>query len=279
MESKRKPWWQYINLLGLDAPLIAVLWLFLFAKTWRVNYHPWEVYVALGLIAWTVRIIVKLVESAMVGEKSAFQVVHRKALTLIAVIAGISALVLTVLNFPLSGYNYLLVGLILVIAHIALTLFSSTEHGEIPYGKHAVGGVSFAFGIALMAHAYLPSLEIKELLLSREFICFSLLCLIASAAVDLWSRTSRAGESEFSVQDELALSLPLTLLGAASLVFAVQNESMNARPFFYGILTGAALLQILNRMHHRFTFDNLKVLTSICLLIPGIIFQAYEMSR
>jgi len=279
VESKGKPWWQYINLLGLDAPLVAVLWLFLFAKTWRVNYHPWEAYVALGLIAWTVRIVVKLLESVMADDKTTFQMVHRKGLRLIAVLAGITALILTVLNFPLSGYNYLFVGLILVVSYIALTLFSSPEHGEIPYGKHAVGGIAFAFGTALMAHAYLPSLEIKELLYSREFICFALLCLIASAAVDLWSRTSRDGETESRVQDEIALSLPLTLLGAASLIFAVQTESMIARPFFYGILTGAALLQVLNRMHHRFTFDNVKVLTSVCLLIPGIIFQAYEMSR
>lgn len=279
MESKSKPWWQYINLLGLDAPLVAVLWLFLFAKTWRVNYHPWEAYAALGLIAWAIRIVVKLLQGAMVDEKSAFQMVYRKVLTLIAVLSGICAIILTVLSFPLSGYNYLLVGLILVVAHIALNLFSSSEHDEIPYGKHAIAGISFAFGTALMAHAYLPSLEIKEMLYSREFICFALLCLIASSAVDLWSRAPRGGKAEAGVQDEIALSLPLTLLGAASLVFAVQNESMSARPFFYGILTGAALLQVLNRMHHRFTFDNVKVLTGVCLLIPGIIFQAYEMSR
>lgn len=279
MENARKPWWQYIYLLGLDAPLIAVLWLFLFAKTWRVNYHPWEAYVALGLMVWTVRIGSKLLEGAMSGDVSAFQVVHRKGLKIVALIAGISALVLTVLNFPLAGYNYLLVGGILVVAYFALALFNPPEEGDFPYAKHAVGGIAFAFGTALMAHVYLPSLQIKELIYSREFICFSVLCLIASSAVDLWSRHSKGGEAETRLQDEVALSLPLTLLGAASLVFAVQNDSMIARPFFYGILTGAALLQILNRIHQRFPIDKVKVFTSLCLLVPGIIFQAYEMSR
>ncbi len=84
--------------------------------------------------------------------------------------------------------------------------------------------------------------------------------------------------SESNLVDELVISLPLTLLGAASLIFAVQSESMISRPFFYGILTGAALLQILNRLRSRFTIEQLKSLASACLLVPGIIFQAYDMS-
>lgn len=279
MESSRKPWWQYFNLLGLDAPFIAVLWLFLFAKTWRVDYHPWEVYVALGLIAFMVRITIKLLESAIRDDKTAFHVTKRKGLAVTAILAGIGALVLTVLNFPLSGYNYLLAAVVPLIGYVGLNLFSSSEPGEISYGKHVLAGLTFSFGTALMAHAYLPSLEIQTLFVSREFISFGLLCVIASSAVDLWQRKSTGEDDEGATRDELALSLPLTLLGAASLVFAVQNDSMSARPFFYGILTGAALLQILNRMHYRFSHENLKVLVSVCLLIPGIVFQAYEMSR
>ena len=279
MENTRKPWWQYIYLLGLDAPLVAVLWLFLFAKTWRVNYHPWEAYVALGFIVWTVRIVVKLLESSMAGNVDAFSLVHRKGLKGVAILVGIAAIILTVLNFPISGYNYFLVAGILMVVYFALALFYSPEEGEIPYAKHAVGGIAFAFGTALMAHAYLPSIELKELVRSREFICFSVLCIIASSAVELWSRNPRGEKKESGFTDELTLSLPLTLLGAASLVFAVQNDSMTARPFFYGILTAAALLQVLNRTQHRFSLDKVKVLTSVCLLVPGIIFQAYEVSR
>lgn len=279
MDSSRKPRWHYIYLLGLDAPLVAVLWLFLFAKTWRVIYHPWEVYVSLGLIVWTVRIVGKLLQSAITGDGSSFQAIHRKSLSRVAVITGVLALVLTVLYFPLSVYNYLTIGAILVVAYFSLTLFNSPAEGEVPYAKHAIGGIGFAFGTALMAHAYLPGLGIREMVYSWEFICFSVLCLITSTAVDLWARGSKDSESESRFLDEMTISLPLTLLGAASLVFAVRTEAMIARPFFYGILTGAALLQVLNRTHHRFSADQVKVLASLCLLVPGIIFQAFEMRR
>lgn len=279
MEKEKKPWWLYLNLLGLDAPLIAVLWLFLFARTWRVNYHPWEAYVALGLAVWTIRIAAKLLSAAMQSDESSFATRHRITLRRVAVLAGFSAVVLTVLNFPLSVYNYLLVGAIFVLGYFAISFFSSQEEKEISYARHALGGVAFAYGTALAAHAYLPGLGIRELVFSREFISFSVLCLLASSAMELWERSARTGDSGPNSADELALSLPLTLLGAAALVFAVQDDSMMVRPFYYGILTGAALLQVLNRTRSRFEPLTLKVMAALCLLAPGMIFQTYPLSR
>lgn len=255
------------------------MWLFLFARTWRVNYHPWEAYVALGMAVWTIRIAAKLLSAAMQGDESSFASRHRTPLRKLAALGGVSALILTVLNFPLSVYNYVLVGGIFVLGYFALSFFSSRDESEISYARHALAGLAFAFGTALSAHAYLPGHGIHELLLSREFISFAVLCLLASSATELWARSAKTGDAEPNSADELALSLPLTLLGAAALVFAVQNDSMTARPFFYGILTGAALLQVLNRTRSRFSAGTLKVLTALCLLAPGIIFQTYPSSH
>lgn len=279
MEKERKPWWLYLNLLGLDATLIAVMWLFLFARTWRVNYHPWEAYVALGLAVWTIRIAAKLLSASMQSDESAFATRHRIPLQRLAILTGVTAVVLTVLDFPRSVYNYLLVGGMFVLAYFAIYFFSTKDEDDISYARHTFGGMAFAFGTGLAAHTYLPGLGIQELFFSREFICFAVLCLLASSALELWAKAERTGNSEPNSADELALSLPLTLLGAAALVFAVQDESMMGRPFFYGILTGAALLQVLNRMRSRFSLPTLKVLTALCLLAPGIIFQTYPVSH
>ncbi len=279
MEKERRPCWLYLNLIGLDAPLIAVVWLFLFAKTWRVNYHPWEAYVALGLAVWSIRMTAKVLEGAMNDDPEVFAVVHKKLLRSGVIVSGTSALVLTVLNFPLSVYAYLLVACVLVLGYFALALFSSKGAHEISYAKHVIGGIAFAYGTALVAHVYLPNLGIQQMITSNEFICFSVLCLLASSGAELWEHSTRFEDREIRAADELALTLPLTLLGAASLVFAVQNDSMLTRPFFYAILTGAALLQVLNRTHGRFRINTVKVLASICLLAPGMIFEAYAVSR
>lgn len=265
-----------MNLLGLDAPMIAVIWLFLFAKTWRVNYHPWEAYAALGLAVWMIRIVAKLLEGSMTGNEMDFVTRHRRVMKVMAGLTGLGALVLTVLNFPVSVYWYLLVAGFFVMGYFALTLFSPQESGEISYSRHAMGGVAFAFGTGLTAHVYLPNLGIQELFFAREFLCFAVLCLLAFSAIDLWERTERRSDQEMSAADEISLSMPLTLLGATALVFAVRNEAMTARPFYYAILTGAALLQILNRTRGRFQPRTLKVLAAMSLLVPGVLFQTYR---
>lgn len=291
MEIVRRPRWLYLNLLGLDAPLIAVVWLFLFARTWRVDYHPWQAYAALGFGVWTIRIAMKLLQGSMTSDEASFAMKHRKPLKVAAVIAGILSLTLTVMNFPLSVYTYLLVGALLLAGHCALTLFSPQAGNEIGYARHAVGGFTFAYGTTLVAHVYLSGVQVQQILFglqenmlpkellfmfSREFLCFAVLCLLASSALELWERSGKpAADGEAGSMDELALSLPLTLLGAAALVFAVQDDLMSARPFYYGILTGAALLQVLNRTRGRFELDTLKVLTALCLLAPGIVFRSY----
>ena len=279
VEKQRRPWWLYLYLLGLDAPVIAVVWLFLFAQTWRVNYHPWEAYAALGFLVWSIRLAGKLLTSAMLGKEGDFNNRHKKAMTKTALAAGGASIVLTVLNLPYSGYNYFLIGAVLVTAYFALALFAPAENNEPVYAKHLMAGGAFAYGTAMMAHAYLPSLPIMEMVGSKEFICFAVLCLLASSATDLWTQAANVDDIEVKAASELTLSLPLTLLGAAALVFAVQNDSMSTRPFFYAILTGAALLQILNRIRGRFTLLTVKVLTGACLLIPGVIFEAYAISR
>jgi hypothetical protein len=270
-----KVWWKYVNLLGLDAPLVAVLWLLLFAKSWRVDYHPLHVYIVLAMVAWTVRIVAKLLQSAIAGDTKSFQAIHRKCLSRVALIAGIIACGTVIVYFPLAVYNYILVGSIFVIGYFSVTLFTSSTEGEIPYARHLLAGTAFSFGVTLMAHTYLPALGIKDLLISSEFICFTVLCMIASSAVDQWARSTREQKSESRLMEELTISLPLTLLGAAALVFAVQSDSMMLRPFYYAILTGSALLQILNRLRSRFTIDQQKALVNLSLLMPGLVFQAY----
>ncbi len=277
VEGLRKPWWRYLYLLGLDAPLVAVLWLFLFAKTWRVNYHPWEAYAALFMMVWSMRLAAKLLRSSIQPVPNDPVQIWRKQLLPTAILSGVFSIILVILNFPLSIYMRILIVAVLVIAYFALTFFTSGPTGEISYPKHLFAGMAFAFGTTTVAHVYLPSLTIQDLFLSREFLSFALLCTIASAAVEHWTRSKQLENPSF--QEIWQISLPLTLLGASALVFAVQEDSQITRPYFYCILTGAALLQVLNRTFHRFQICEIKMLTSVCFLLPGLIFQAYAMSR
>ena len=60
----------------------------------------------------------------------------------------------------------------------------------------------------------------------------------------------------------------------SALLYALLDSQQSSRPFFYAILTGAALLYILNRSRARFPLDALRVLADLALLVPVLVFAA-----
>jgi hypothetical protein len=281
----RKPLWLYPNLLSLDAPLVAVVWLHIFAKTWRLGYHPWEAYVTLALVVWAIYVGDRLLDVSLLGgsggkleARHRFHDRHRKALGIGVVVALVVAVGLLVTKMPMTIYRHLLLGGVLVAGFFGLSMLSTQDGDEVPYTKNILAGVTFAFGTAMTAHLYRWEYGIYEMLVSREFICFAVLCVLNISAIDLWEHAARSSDRETKATDELALTLPLTLLFFASLAFAVQDmttlQEMTMRPFFYAILTGTALLYILNRTRSRFSLDALRVLADVSLIVPVLVFHA-----
>lgn len=279
--EQRKPFWLYPNLLSLDAPLVAVAWLHVFAKTWRLGYHPWEAYVTLALAVWAIYVADRLFDSSLTSGTSEklearhhFHRAHRKGFRIGVMIALGVAVILVVTKMPMTIYKHLLLGGVLVAGFFGLSILSSQEGDEVPHTKNIMAGLTFAFGTAMTAHLYRWEYGIYDMLSSREFICFAVLCILNISAIDLWEHAARSSDIETKASDELSLTLPLTLLGFAALAFALLEDELTTRPFFYAILTGAALLHVLNRTRSRFSLDALRVLADVALIIPVLVFIA-----
>lgn len=93
--SARRPWWTWLNVLGLDAVITALLWLPLFAYASGARLLRAE-YIVLGCAVWSIyaldRILDGLTASGMDGERHRFA--GRHALLLICGVlaaAGLSA--------------------------------------------------------------------------------------------------------------------------------------------------------------------------------------------
>lgn len=278
LSTNRKPLWLYPNLLSLDAPLVAVAWLYIFAKTWRVDYLPTTTYVTLGMVVWVIYVVDRLLDGIMKGEggekleaRHEFHFKHRKAFCVIAAVVGLAALVLVIAQFMTKIYGYAIFAGLMVSGFFTLSVFSSKAQHEIPYAKNVIAGLAFAYGTAMLAFAY-TGFEGNSLLKSPELICFAVLCILNISAIDLWEHANHSSDLEIKATDELALTLPITLLGAAALVFAMKESELITRPFYYAILTGAGLLHILNRTRARFSPDALRVLADVALLVPFLIF-------
>lgn len=57
MKDRKVPWWLWPNVLSLDAPLVAVAWLWMFAKLWKVRYQDPAVYWVLAGVVWVVYVV------------------------------------------------------------------------------------------------------------------------------------------------------------------------------------------------------------------------------
>jgi hypothetical protein len=298
----RKPWWLYPNLLSLDAPLVAVAWLAVFAKTWRVSYHPWEAYVALALAVWVIYVVDRLIDASLRKSDPArcearhlFHWRHRKWFAVGAGLASLAALVLVITYMPVTIFAYLFLAGVLIGGFFGLSLLSGQNGNEIPYGKNILAGLVFAYGTGLAAYVYMPSSAqngfqlIVEIIgsmgRSRELISFAVLCILNISAIDLWEHASRSSDIEVKAGDEMALTLPLALLGGAAILFAYQanphpddgaDYGVVTRSFFYAILTGAGLLHVLNRTRGRFQMTSLRVLADVAVLIPVIVFFVFS---
>lgn len=278
--AHRKPLWLYPNLLSLDAPLVAVAWLYVFIQSWRL-YHPWEAYLTLALAVWGIYAADRLLDASMAGASSVrlearhdFHQRYRRRFAIGIAVAALIAVVVVATRMPMTIYKHLLLGGVLVAGFFGLSMVSAQESNQVPLTKNILAGITFAFGTAMTAHMYRFEFGIEELVRSREFVCFAILCILNISAIDYWEHAASSTDVEIKASDELALTLPLAALGAAALGYAVMEDEAVARPFFYAILTGAALLHVLNRNRARFSLDALRVLADVALLVPVIVFIA-----
>jgi hypothetical protein len=266
------------NLLSLDAPLVAVAWLFIFARTWRVDYHPWPPYLALALAVWGIYAADRMLDGLVRGDDGGLARRHethrrlRRVLVVLVPVAFIGAVLIALFFLPFAIFGYAVVALVLVAGFFAASLFGGGR-SEIPYTKNLLGGLAFAYGTAIGAHVYVFTDDVFALIRSPEMLSFGLLCMLNITAVDLWEHARRSHDPEVGASDELSLTLPLTLLAGCALLFALRADPFT-RPFYYAILIAAAALQVVNRVRHRFSPEALRVVADLCLLAPWVYFVA-----
>jgi len=286
MAEGRTPWWLWPSLLSLEAPLVAVAWLYMFARAWGVTYLPAGVYFGLGLAVWLIYVVDRWIDLRMrdagdpaLGRRHQFHARHWRWFG-IAVVAVLGVLVWVVFGvLPMEFFlTYAIPGGLMVVGFFAMVLLGPGG-GRIPYLRNILAGFAFGYGTAMMAHLFVPALGAGDMIWSREMLSFAVLCVLNISAIHLWEHSRHSDDPEVKAADEMALTLPLTLLAGFALVFAwFDNPSMfrgtpgsvesPTRPFFYAILISAALLQVINRTRRRFSLDQLRALADGAMLVP-----------
>ena len=193
----RKPLWLLPNLLSLDAPLVAVAWLYVFAQTWRLGYLPWESYLVLGLATWAIYIADRLLDLSILGANSPklsirhrFHQQHRKFFTTALIISACLTLALVISRMPMSIYAKLMPGGLLVAGFFGLSMLASQDEQDVSHAKNIIAGFGFAFGTAIFAQLYRSGFDLWDMIGSREFISFATLCVLNISAIVSKTKTS-----------------------------------------------------------------------------------------
>lgn len=271
----RPLWWQWLTVLSLDAPLVAVLWQALFARTVNVTL-PWHDPVLLGMAVWIVYAADRWVEGLRLSPevvqtpRHLFYIRYRWPVfwTGMAVIIATTVIAFTRLDVRefKAGFILLIPTLLYLFSHQLLH-----RHHPLRLPKEICIAVIFALGCVL-APAVLTPDRISRLWLPVMF--FGLLCFTNCALISVWEKEVDAlhGQSSLALQlgrrSWLIRLLPWAIFIAATIVFL--SGSTVSRPVAGCSAASALLMGILDLLYPRIGRIPCRATVDITLMSPVV---------
>ena len=151
--NKRPPAWLLPNLMSLDAPLVALVWMWMLARVMRVQHIEASSYLVLAGGVWCVYVLDRIRDVRSGKHPIADEMPWRHhfhwrykgvLLTAVAVVVAVCAYISL---FVLSR-EMLVLGLAALFLVFCYWFISRFDRGEVAYAKNMVAGLTFAFGVA-----------------------------------------------------------------------------------------------------------------------------------
>lgn len=269
--SPRPPWWLWPNLVGIDAPLVAVVWLAAFAHAYEAPVHTIH-HVVLFLAVWCLYTADRLIDvfriragdpsPGLQTQRHAFMKRHRRVFALLFFFVAFIGFVFAIsqLDRPIFG-----AGLIVLVGAFAYAMtFVAPLGGKKPLpGKEIAGGLLFAAGTTIPVFAdYSGTLPVVPAFGLYAALCGLNLLMIASREGDL-----PAGPRFRGLLLTLGVLLTATATGFA--LFGVTLESLShLRPLYAVVALSGAALTILQFLQRTTSRDGFRVLADVALLAP-----------
>jgi hypothetical protein len=263
----------WLNLVCLDAPTVAIVWLLLFARTFGVAASIWNC-VALFLTAWLIYLADRFGDSlALTPEmpislRQRFCIRHRGFwLIAIAAIGIADALVVSThldLRTLKTGAE------IGAVAIVYLILNHRWSHSwQIAPLKEAVIGLLFAVGTIASVSPRLPALDTRFLVPS---LFFAVLCTLNCISIAVWERPLDAAQRRGSISTAFPgtarFVLPALVVLAA---MALAIFGLHAFRLYVCVAMSALLLAGLHIFRCHLQPDVCTALADIVLLSPIVV--------
>jgi hypothetical protein len=296
-ELAAAPWWLWWNVLSLDAPMVAVAWALVFAKSARVAVPGAEM-AALGLIVWLIYTVDRLLDGQAAVPASAesfrtrtsvdragafgpplrqrhvFHRIHaRKIASVAAVIAAFTAILVLTQIGEIVLRLAVPVGCVLILYMAWVHLGRGRVLARVPK-EAAVGGV-FAAGVVLPAWSRMAERRWELLLLA---VLFAAVCTLNCVAIEEWEslreRERASGGRSLRPRSFGSGKFAVALAICAALLTPVVRLRGDFSAIGAAIAVSALLILILDLMRERISADALRVLVDVALLAPAIVVLA-----
>jgi hypothetical protein len=265
----------WLNLVCLDAPLVAIAWLWLFARTFQVPFQIGNG-LALFLTAWLTYLSDRLADASTLKPdlprslRQDFCLQHRELwIVMIALVAGFDAYAIwqtTALQTFLAGAVVGLVAVIYLVVNHPLGLVWRS----LPAKELAIG-ILFAVGTIV---ALLPSLPLTPGFLFAA-LAFAGLCSLNCVSIACWERELDRAQRKVSLatrHPSIARQAGRICAGLAWVCLGLGVYSTTTRAFFLCASASALLLAWLDAsssvgVDQRTALADLVLLTPIAALI------------
>lgn len=252
--------WLWPNLLSLDAPVVAVLWQALFARSFHAGVNPLAA-ALLVLAVWLIYAADRVLDAWTADSHLPRHEFYRRHWRTVAPVWGVVFAVTGWLAWTRLNASLFERGTVLL---AAVAVYFATVHGlrrsflKTLWPKETAIAVLFALGASLAAWG-----EIRSAADFAAIFLFSCLCWINCMAIEQWERRSfnhwPIGATAMLVAGGAALLLydHRPVLGGAEVASAL------AFVFLDGLVTSG-------RGQHRLSGDALRVLADVALLSPVV---------
>lgn len=262
------------HLASLDAPTVAVVWSFAFARAMGVHLSAW-VLALLALGTWAVYVGDRLLDTgsalrsgdlSQLRERHYFHWTHRRVLTPFAVLAAVASAAIIFLFMPAGIRERNSVLAVAAVAYFSgIHISVRQEHRSRLFSKEFMVGVLFTAGCAFPTLSRLPATGIVQLWHPfATFGFFAMLAWLNCHAIDRWE----AGANS-------AIQYSACLLGMFGLVLAFIFGSAQTTSVSSLVLQGsisALLLAVLNLFRSRMRPLALRAAADLALLTPLFLF-------
>ena len=276
-EAATVPFWLWPTILSLDAPTIAIVWLALFAATFRVR-PGWPVLTALGLWVWLIYVADRILDSLSEPPPSdevprhRFYRYHRRSVLICAFAVAVIAAIISfgwiqpAIRRDAIGLA-ILVGIYFAVTHLA------RPKGDRFWPKELLVAVLFAAGVCLPVWSLLGP---QRLSLIVSFIFLVAVFWINTLAIECWeSAPDRVSRRHLRSGISRALALRLAPTGVGVTILAILAGVVGkfgalpgAAPIYFAIAFSAHFLTILEMNGGRLSGPARRVLADAALLTP-----------